>query len=231
MKLKLSCVLLLVISSFCFSQSINQLDAKGFRHGVWEKKFNNTNQIRYKGTFNHGKEVGLFEFYKLVRKKNVLSATKYFDTLTGIANVKFISHHGKVISEGKMRGKTYVGNWRYYHKNSLKLMTTEQYNENGLLNGKRLVYYKTGVLAEETNYVNGVIQGESKWYSIDDVLIKSFMYHDGELHGVSKYYSPKGELEIEGRYKNGKKTGIWTYYEDGKFLKKVDYRYKRKSKQ
>ena len=49
-----------------FAQKNNQMDADGNRHGIWKKNFDNTQQVRYEGEFNHGKEIGLFKFYKLL---------------------------------------------------------------------------------------------------------------------------------------------------------------------
>ena len=40
--------------------NINQMDDDGQRHGVW-KKFYSNNRVRYVGTFDHGKEIGLFK--------------------------------------------------------------------------------------------------------------------------------------------------------------------------
>ena len=49
--------ILLFTTAVVFSQNeINQLDGQGKRHGIWKKNFNNSEQIRYEGVFNHGKE-------------------------------------------------------------------------------------------------------------------------------------------------------------------------------
>ena len=109
-----------------FSQEINQFDANGKRHGIWKKTFEDTKAVRYEGQFDHGKEVGLFKFYKYVNKKSLLSATKQFSETNNIADVKFFSSKGKVISEGQMDGKNYIGEWKYYHKNSDQLLRIEQ---------------------------------------------------------------------------------------------------------
>lgn len=55
---------LLMSCGFIFAQNINQFDANGERHGIWKKNFEDTNIIRYEGQFFHGKEIGLFKFYK-----------------------------------------------------------------------------------------------------------------------------------------------------------------------
>lgn len=213
-----------------FAQDINQFDAEGKRHGIWKKNFDGTEQLRYEGEFDHGKEIGLFKFYILVKKKSVLSATKLFNANDDSAEVKFLSSRGKTISEGKMVGKTYVGKWIYYHNNSDKIMTVETYDDNGVLQGERLVYYDNGQLAEKATYVDGKIEGLSEVYSLKGVVLKSFIYENGELHGPSKSFNGKGEMLSEGQYKRNKKTGIWKFYENNKLVDEKNFTYVPKLK-
>ena len=197
------------------AQTFNQFDSDGKRHGIWLKSFEGTDVKRYEGEFNHGKEVGVFKFYKNIDGEAILSATRAFNDSTGLTEVKFFTSKGKVISEGNMRGKTYVGTWKYYQKDSNKLLILEHYNNQGQLKGKRIVYYNNEQIAEETNYENGLLQGKATNYTLKGIVLKTLIYVDGELHGDAKFYNPKGELLVEGQYKKGKKHGIWYYYENG----------------
>jgi len=211
-----------------FAQDFNQFDANGKRHGVWKKNFEDSNIIRYEGQFSHGKEIGLFKFYKNYKKKAILSATKQFTEEDNKAQVKFLASSGKVISEGRMDGKIYIGTWKYYQKNSDKLLTLEHYNNQGELVGDRLVYYPNGQIAEKQYYIKGKLNDACLWYSEKNVVLKSFFYERGELHGDAKFYNPKGELVSEGQYKRGKKDGLWKYYEKGDLIKEKDFTYKPK---
>lgn len=222
--------ILFFLSCIVIAQDVNQLDPDGNRHGIWEKKFDGTNQIRYLGEFNHGKEIGLFKYYELVKKKSVLSATKQFNKNDNLAYVKFLAANGKIISEGKMNGKLNVGEWKYYHGGSNKIMTIENYNDDGQLNGDRVVYYKDGKIAEESHYITGSLEGVSRWFSPKGIEIKTFVYEKNELHGMSKYFSDEGELLAEGLYKRGRKTGVWKYYNNGKLVKEEDFTYTSKLK-
>jgi antitoxin component YwqK of YwqJK toxin-antitoxin module len=213
-----------------FAQEINLLDSKGERHGLWKKNFDKTDQPRYEGEFKHGKEIGVFKFYKLVDKKSELSATKEFNENDQIALVKFFSSTGKLISEGKMDGKLFIGIWTYYHNKSNAVMSTENYNDKGELHGEKLVYYENGQVAEKSNYINGKQEGLSIWYSEKAVVLKEFLYENDELHGLSKYYDSNGQLIAEGVYKRGQKYGIWKYYSDGKLTEEKDYTYHSKLK-
>ena len=223
-------IILFFISPIISAQNINQLDTNGKRHGIWKKNFEGTNEVRYEGEFSHGKEIGLFKFYKYLNKKSVLTATKQFNENNNIADVKFLSSRGKTISEGKMNGKLYVGKWIYYHNNSTNIMTNETYNDEGKLQGKRFVYYEHGQIAEEANYINGSEEGVSNWYSKNGNIVKAFIYENNELHGLAKYYDEEGIMLVEGSYKRGKKTGVWKYYTNGILVKKKDFTYVPKYK-
>ena len=219
-----------LIVNILSAQSINQVDANGERHGVWRKNFDKTKVLRYEGEFSHGKEIGLFKFYKKINKKSVLTATRQFNSDNDIAEVKFFTSKGKVMSEGQMRGKTYIGTWKYYQKNSDQLLNLEHYDSNGLLQGERLVYYANGQIAQKDLYKYDKLQGASIWYSDKGIKIKEFLYDQGELHGLSQYYNDEGKLIVSGKYKRGKKHGIWKYYKDEKLVEEKDFTPKSKFK-
>ena len=84
-------IILLLMYSFSFAQTLNQFDTNGNRHGIWKKYFEGTKSVRYEGEFKHGKEIGVFKFYKYIDEKSVLSTTKQFNDSNYIAEVKFFS--------------------------------------------------------------------------------------------------------------------------------------------
>ncbi|WP_233267546.1 toxin-antitoxin system YwqK family antitoxin [Algibacter sp. L1A34] len=223
--IKLLSLLFFLSSIMLSAQSINKFDSAGKRDGVWKKNFESTDVIRYQGTFLHGKEVGEFKFYKNINGKAVLSATKVFNKENNIAKVTFLGSKGKIISEGEMDGKTFIGTWKYYQKSNDNLLILENFNNNGELIGDRFVYYKNGEIAEKQSYLAGKLNGESFWYSENNVVLKSFVYENDEIHGPSKIYNGKGELLIEGQYKRDKKDGVWKYYENGALKEEKDFTY------
>ncbi|MEH6765738.1 MAG: hypothetical protein V7655_14635 [Aequorivita antarctica] len=205
-----------------FSQSeINQVDAKGKRHGVWKKTFDGTSQLRYEGTFEHGKEVGEFKFYCL-ECKDKPTVTKNFNSKDNIAEVKYFTIKGKLVSEGKMQDKDRIGKWVYYHEKSKNVMMHENY-VNGKLDGKKITYYPDGKITEETTYKNGIKEGEDNYYSPDGVLLKKLLYKEDQLQGTALYYDAYGNVVIEGFYKDDKKHGLWKYYKDGKVILEETY--------
>jgi antitoxin component YwqK of YwqJK toxin-antitoxin module len=202
---------------------VNEFDEQGRRHGYWSKNFQGTDQIRYSGQFNHGKEIDTFNYYTLSQGKSVLSAVKVFRPDTDVAEVSFYTSTGGLISKGQMKGKTYTGTWVYYHKNSDQVMILENYNTNGVLDGEKKVYYKNGTLAEDSTYKNGKLQGKVSWYAEDGQLFKMLTYEQDVLSGPGEYFEPGGKIASKGLYKDNKKWGKWTYYKNGKAYKEINH--------
>ncbi|WP_456439606.1 toxin-antitoxin system YwqK family antitoxin [Psychroserpens sp.] len=216
-------ILFLVFTTSVFAQTFNQFDDNGNRHGLWKKYFDKTEELRYEGKFDHGKEIDTFKFYTLNNEKSVLSAVKVFNPNNSKASVKFMSSKGKIISEGTMNGRLYTGKWTYYHNKFAAVLSAETYNDTGNLEGDKVVYYDNGQVAERSNYKNGKLEGVSKMYSERGILIKDFLYVNDELHGLSKYYDADGILVAEGEYQHGRKHKIWNYYEGGKLKESKDH--------
>ncbi|WP_347374859.1 hypothetical protein [Aequorivita sp. Q41] len=206
---------------FCFGNvfsqtEINQLDADGNRHGVWKKTYEGTDQLRYEGTFDHGKEIGEFKFYCETCKETPI-VTKKYNGKDAIADVKYFTNKGKLVSEGKMKDKDRIGAWVYYHKDSKNVMTLENYS-NGKLEGKATTYYPDGKITEETLYKNGLKEGENIYYSPEGIVLKKLFYKQDQLQGSAFYYDAYGNVIIEGFYKDDKKHGLWKYYKNGKVI-------------
>ena len=213
-----------IILTVSYAQkSVNQFDKDGKRHGIWTKNYHKTDQKRYEGKFNHGKEIDTFNYYTLSNGKSVLSAIKVFNERDSIAEVTFYTSRKKVISKGKMDGKRYIGEWIYYHKNSSDKMIVEIFNNDGQLEGERLVYYKNGDIAESALYKNGKLHGESKWFLEGNKLIKQSIYKRDQLNGKTVNYDNVGNITSEGDFLNNRKAGIWKYYKDGKINKEIDH--------
>ncbi len=204
-------------------KSVNQFDKDGKRHGLWTKNYYQTDQKRYEGTFKHGKEIDTFKYYTLSNGKSVLSATKVFNEKDSIAEVKFYTSKMKTISEGKMNGRRYIGQWIYYHKESSQKMIVENFNDNGLLEGQRTVFYINGNIAEESQYKNGKLDGSTQWFSEDNKLLRKSEYIADQLNGKTVNYDKKGNVTSEGTYKDNKKVGVWKYYKNGKIKKEIDH--------
>lgn len=209
--------ILALFSAATFAQETNQMDAKGQRHGLWKGTHTESKRPRYEGTFEHGKETGIFKFFDDTKAGKVI-ATRDFTSKDGSAYTTFFDQDGNKVSEGKEVNKLTEGEWKYYHYKSKELMTLENYSK-GKLHGDRKVYYKSGVVAEESKYENGLKVGVYKRYDEKNQLLEESNYKNGELEGPAFFNDGLGKT-IKGQYTNGKKSGIWSYFENGKLVKK-----------
>lgn len=211
-----------ISSSILFAQNeINQFDDQGNRNGVWKKYYSGTDQLRYEGTFLHGKEIGVFKFY-CEKCKDRPTAVKEFNKLDNTVNVKYYTIKGKLVSEGKMEGKDRIGEWIYYHEKSNNIMSRENY-VNGKLEGKKITYYTNNNITEERHYKNGMMEGENNYFSPEGTLLKKLNYSKDKLNGEAYYYDASGAVIIEGSYKNDKKHGLWRYFKNGKLVLEEKY--------
>jgi len=195
----------------------NKLDNNGKKHGVWKGLYPESKRVRYEGTFEHGKEVGIFNYYDDTKAQSLI-ATREFTAKDNTVYTIFYDQRKNKVSEGKQVNKLFEGQWKYYHQNSKEVMTIENY-KNGKLEGLRTVFYPSTKIAEETNYSNGKKNGLYKKYSEKDaVVLEESNYKNGEYDGLAIYRDPLGNIVAQGKYVNGKKKGIWQFYENGKLV-------------
>ncbi|MGX7668675.1 toxin-antitoxin system YwqK family antitoxin [Flavobacterium pedocola] len=217
---KLFALVFLVITAVVSAQETNKFDENGKRHGLWKGIYEDTKRPRYEGTFDHGKEVGVFKYFDNTAKLVVI-ATRDFSANDGSHYTTFFNQKGFKVSEGKVFGKdTYEGPWKYYHLDSPKIMTEENYVK-GKLQGVRKVYYNTDKIAEETTYANGKKEGVYKKYAENGVVLEDAIYKNDQYEGKATFKTAEGKIASQGLFKNGKKVGMWKVLEDGK-LKNVN---------
>ena len=222
-------IYIVLLSSFlaitsAFSQNNpapNKLDSNGKKHGEWNGFFDNSTIVKYEGTFNHGVETGTFTFYNNNPAHTVM-ATRDFSKQPNAAYTIFYDDLKNKVSEGNVVNRVYEGLWKYYHRNSKEIMTTENYKK-GVLSGKRTVFYKDGKIAEEAVYVDGKRNGTYKKISANGIVLEEATYQNGELHGPSIYKDPDGNVVAKGNYKNDQKWGTWQFFENGKLSSKEKY--------
>ena len=215
----------LLVSFSAFAQDVNKVDANGKKHGLWKGVFEDSKRPRYEGTFEHGKEVGMFKFFDDTKAGTVI-ATREFNASDGSCYTIFYNQKKNKVSEGKLVNKQFEGEWKYYHEDLPSIMTSEQYSA-GKLNGVRKVFYKSGLIAEETTYKNGVKNGPYKSYAENGIVLEESNYKNGLYDGQSISRNTSNEIASQGAYKAGKKVGIWKILEKGK-LKDINMSYQNK---
>lgn len=214
---------LIFLNVFCIQaqNNYNKLDANGNKHGLWKGIYEETKNPKYEGTFNHGKEVGVFTFFDNTRIKNVI-ATREFSPKDNSAYTIFYDQSKNKVSEGKVVNKLFEGQWKYYHKASKTIMTIENYNK-GKLEGMRSVFYPSGKIAEEMFYKNDLKNGVCKKYTETGIILEETNYKKNEYDGLAIFRCPDdGNIVSKGKFTNGKKTGVWQFFEKGKLVKEIN---------
>ena len=216
-----SCIVFFVLmvgNQNVFSQSdFNKLDEKGKKHGLWKGVFEESKRPRYEGTFEHGKEMGVFTFYDDTKAKSII-ATREFNAKDNSAYTTFYDQNKNKVSEGKVVNKLFEGQWKYYHQASPAIMTTENYSK-GKLEGLRTVFYLSGKIAEEINYKNNLKNGLYKKYTEKGVVLEESIFKDDLYSGLAIFRDSNGDIASRGQFVNGKKSGVWQFFEKGKLVK------------
>ncbi|NDP28383.1 MAG: hypothetical protein GZ087_13305 [Flavobacterium sp.] len=220
---------LLLMNIAVFSQAgCNKLDDKGNKNGLWKGVYPDTKNPKYEGTFDHGKEVGIFTFFDNTRTK-IIIATREFNPKDNSAYTIFYDQLKNKVSEGKVVNKLYEGQWKYYHKASKKIMTIENYSK-GNLEGLRSVFYTSGKIAEEMNYKNNLKNGFYKRYTESGIIIEESNYKNNQFDGLAIFRDPDdGNIVSKGKFVNGKKSGIWQFFNKGKLIKEVNMSFPQNS--
>lgn len=216
----------LLISISVFAQDFNKVDSNGKKQGMWKGIYEESKRPRYEGTFEHGKEKGMFKFFDDTKAGTVI-ATREFNSNDGSCYTIFYNQNKNKVSEGKVLNKQFEGEWKYYHEDLPSVMTLEIYR-NGKLNGVRKVFYKSGEIAEETNYKEGLKNGPYKSYAENGFVMEESNFKNDQYDGPAIYRNPTNEITSQGQYKDGKKVGIWKMLVKGK-MKEVNMNYQNKN--
>lgn len=213
---------LFLVSITLFAQTdFNKLDDKGNKNGLWKGVYEDSKNPKYEGTFDHGKEVGIFSFFDNTRTKSVI-ATREFNPKDNSAYTIFYDKNKNKVSEGKVINKLYEGQWKYYHKASKSIMAIENYSK-GKLEGLRSVFYPNGKIAEEIIYKNDLKSGVYKRYTESGIMIEESNYKNDQYDGIAIFRdADDGTIVSKGKFTNGKKTGIWQFFEKGKLVKEMN---------
>ena len=220
---------LLLASISLFAQTdYNKLDEKGKKHGLWKGIFEDTKNPKYEGTFEHGKELGIFTFFDNTKIKTIV-ATRQFNPKDNSAHTIFYDKNKNKVSEGNVVNKMYEGQWKYYHKASKSIRANENYSK-GKLEGVRSVFYPNGKIAEEMIYKNNLKNGLYIRYTETGIIIEESNYKNDKFEGVAIFRdADDGTIVSKGKFTNGKKTGVWQFFEKGKLVKEVNMSYPQNS--
>ncbi len=204
----------LIMLPFLAHLQINQVDAKGRKQGVWEKKFPNSQVYQYKGQFKDDKPVGTFIYY---HENNKVSAILKHQPNSNRTDAVYYHDNGKVMSIGHFIAQKKDSVWKNYGP-SERITSIETF-KNGELHGPRIVYYvpqdinsKVVKVAIESNYVNGKLDGKyTEYFDIGGVK-KMGEYKLNKKIGEWVTNNPNGTKLMLDRYKDGVPHGWQVAY-------------------
>ncbi|WP_317897130.1 toxin-antitoxin system YwqK family antitoxin [Aurantibacillus circumpalustris] len=117
----------------------------------------------------------------------------------------------------------------YDNENGLKQSFDENGNityeytlRNNVIHGNAKVYYSSGQVKSNTNFLNGNKHGHSIEYDENGDIISEFNYINGEKNGLYKIFE-NNKIVLEGFLKNGIKSGAFKTYDDNGFIDQEYY--------
>ena len=219
---KTGIIVLLLLNVFVLhaQTDFNKLDPQGKKNGLWKGFYEESKRLRYEGTFEHGKEIGIFNFYDDTKSKNII-ATREFNGIDNSAYTIFYDQNKNKVSEGKVIDKLFEGPWKYYHQASRTIMAIENYRS-GKLEGLRTVFFPNGTIAEEINYKKGLKDGIYKKYTEKGIVLEESIFKNNEYNGLAIFKDAEGNIVSQGKFVNGIKAGVWQFFEHGKLIKETN---------
>lgn len=202
-------------------EKINKTDVNGKKEGLWKGYFEKSGRVRYEGVFKNGVEVDTFKYFDDTKAHSVL-AIRVFSDQGKVAKTIFYDQKKNKVSEGTTLNRLKEGVWNYYHKESPQLMKVESYKSD-ILNGKQVVYFPSGKIAEEIHYVNGKKEGSYKVFLENGVVVEESNFVNNQYHGSAIFRDAKGAVASKGNFVNNEKKGVWEFYTDGKLVKKEKF--------
>ena len=105
------------------------------------------------------------------------------------------------------------GVYEYYVN---ELLTSKANYKEGILTGKRTIYYENGRPEIEENYLNGQLQGDYKVYYETGELKLIMNYKDNTIQGQMKKYYASGQLMEDVVFEDNEENGPFVeYWENG----------------
>jgi len=210
-------IVLMLFGYVGFSQSNNQIDAKGLKQGVWVKKHTN-GKIKYKGKFKDNKPVGLFTYYD----KETGKVSTELKHIGESAYATMYHLNGAVEAKGKYENQLKDSVWQFFDDKGILL--SDEFYLSGKKEGIWKIYYKSGKVMEEKEYSRDVEQGAWKQFFENGKDKMTATYEKGSLEGWVYYYDAAGKKIIRGTFYHDVRHGDWIFFNpNGSIMKKEEY--------
>ena len=201
------------------TEVINQKDKKGLKQGLWKEFFEDSDQVKWEGTYLNDLKNGYFREYS---KSGVLLSTTKFQLGEVVENAEELENLEVIAT---------------YHSNG-QIASVASYRD-GVLEGVSKYYDEVGTITQSKIYRNGKLLGEGivdekgikqgfwkEYFLASGKLRAEGEYKDGARFGPWTFYYETGEIEQKGKYvEGGLVNGNWKwYYKSGKILREEDFR-------
>ncbi len=117
----------------------------------------------------------------------------------------------------------------YFDKGQVKAQTnyedgTRTNNRRGVKHGLERVFYQTGQLANEVNYVHGKRDGKMVWYDREGNILSISHFKLGKYDGIEESYYINKQVKKRVMYINDLKEGFQKeYFDNGQLASIVKY--------
>jgi len=198
------------------SLSVSGYYKDNLKTGNWTTSFSN-GQINIVESYESGKKNGI---YLKINKRGYIIEQSVFvnDKLSGKKMIFSIGGNPKLVESYK--DGLLDGKKTVYYDRGKKIQE-ESYYLAGKKNGKAKWYNSTGKLIAQYNYNIGLFDGlQLTFYSNDTIRSKQMFKNDVKV-GIYYEYFENGKIKTEGSYKSGLKTGAWKVYNKEGILEKT----------
>ncbi|UII26410.1 toxin-antitoxin system YwqK family antitoxin [Fulvivirga maritima] len=208
----------------------------GKLNGNWSYYYENGN-VSHSGEYQDGVQSGNWLFYDEL--SNLILICNYEKGLLHGSYIKYhyngnvsdsgqykngrmendwavYSEAGALLKSGQMKRDKPYGAWKAYYDNG-NLLSQENYNKEGMLDGKATYYYANGEIMQEVVYHGDSMEFINYWDPKGQQLVK-----DG--NGQFIQYYDDGNVNQKGLVKNGYKVGLWeVFYQDGTKMQELEF--------
>lgn len=211
------------------SEEINRYDENGNKTGKWVEYYPDK-KIKKEENYKAGKKDGVSKEYD--QSGNLKTLEQFIDGQQNDSIQEFVfidirteyHENGTPKLVGGYANNKKQGIFREYDADSGKIINSFIYDQDvklsegiidnyGIYKGKWKIYYKTGELKEEGEYVEGIKEGEWNYYYQNGVLEQKGKFVKGKVHGKWQWFYQNSKKRREESFRYGKEEGLVIEYD------------------
>lgn len=187
--------------------TINVIDARKLKQGLWISFDNGGERIAEKGNYLNNRKNGVWiAYYPSGSKKHEIS----YKNGLAIGPSRFFQENGKISEEGYWNVDHWEGPYKFYHKSG-QLAYDWHYNKKGTRSGEQKYYHENGALKYKGEWDSGKTVGSLKIFDQEGQLITERIYDDGKF-SENIVREPKKEEKTTKEISSFKGTGMSVVY-------------------